>query len=114
MNTHPWRPVRRLAAPLIGLISAFGLVSTALAQPRYVTLTWVDRTGKVIDEIGAPAEYRGLDISPDGRRAAVHSHTGAGGDVWVFEGNGEGRRLVAEATGVQENAHPIFSPDGKQ
>jgi Tol biopolymer transport system component len=88
------------------------LVSAALAQPRYVTLTWVDRTGKVIDEIGAAAEYRGLDVSPDGRRAAVHSHTGSGGDVWIFEQNGEGRRLVAEATGVQDNAHPIFSPDG--
>jgi Tol biopolymer transport system component len=94
------------------LIPALCFVSTALGQPRYLSLTWVDRSGKVIDEVGEAAEYRGLDVSPDGRRVAVHSHLGAGGDVWVFEPNGEGRRLVAEATGVQDNAHPIFSPDG--
>jgi dipeptidyl aminopeptidase/acylaminoacyl peptidase len=112
MNTHPWRLVRRLAAPLIGLLSALCLVPTAMAQPRYLTLTWVDRTGKVVGEIGEAAEYRGLDVSRDGRRVAVHAHSGAGGDIWMFEPNGEGRRLVAEATGVQDNAHPIFSPDG--
>lgn len=113
MNTHPWRSVRRFAA-LLAFLPALCTVSTALAQPRYVTLNWVDRSGKVIDQIGEAAEYRGVDVSPDGRRAAVHAHTGSGGDIWVFEPNGEGRRLVAEATGVQDNAHPIFSPDSKQ
>jgi Tol biopolymer transport system component len=93
-------------------VSALCLVSTALAQPRYSNLTWVDRTGKVIETVGEPGEYRGVDASPDGRRVAAHTHTGAGGDVWVFARNGEGTRLVAEATGVQDNAHPIFSPDG--
>ncbi|HXS78898.1 MAG TPA: hypothetical protein VN818_01390 [Gammaproteobacteria bacterium] len=112
MNTQPWRPVRRLAAPILGLLSALCLVPTALAQPRYSNLTWVDRTGKVIETVGAPGEYRGLDVSPDGRRVAAHIHTGAGGDVWLFARSGEGTRLVAEATGVQDNAHPIFSPDG--
>jgi len=114
MTTHQWRLVRPLAAPLLGLISALCLVPAALAQPRYSNLTWVDRTGKVIETVGAPGEYRGLDVSPDGRRVAAHTHTGAGGDVWLFERNGEGTRLVAEATGVQDNAHPIFSPDGKR
>src|SRR6185503_16225735 len=106
MNTQPWRPVRRLAAPILGLLSALCLVPTALAQPRYSNLTWVDRTGKVIETVGAPGEYRGLDVSPDGRRVAAHIHTGAGGDVWLFARSGEGTRLVAEATGVQDNAHP--------
>jgi Tol biopolymer transport system component len=111
MKTH-WRPVRHFAAPLFGLVFALCLVPSALAQPRYSNLTWVDRTGKVIETVGAPGEYRGLDVSPDGRRVAAHTHTGAGGDVWLFARNGEGTRLVAEATGVQDNAHPIFSPDG--
>ncbi|HEY3518096.1 MAG TPA: hypothetical protein VGL98_13700, partial [Gammaproteobacteria bacterium] len=112
MATHHWRLVRPLAAPLLGLISALCLVPAALAQPRYSNLTWVDRTGKVIDTVGAPGEYRGLDVSSDGRRVAAHTHTGAGGDVWLFARDGEGTRLVAEATGVQDNQHPIFSPDG--
>jgi len=114
MATHPWRLVRLPAAPLLGLISALCLLATAHAQPRYSNLTWVDRTGKVIETVGAPGEYRGLDVSPDGRHVAAHTHTGAGGDVWLFERNGEGTRLVAEATGVQDNAHPIFSPDSKR
>ncbi|HSC15861.1 MAG TPA: hypothetical protein VLI71_12125, partial [Gammaproteobacteria bacterium] len=88
MNTHSWRPVRHLAAPFLGLIPALCLVSAALGQPRYLSLTWVDRSGRVIDEVGEAAEYRGLDVSPDGRRVAVHSHSGAGGDVWIFEPNG--------------------------
>ncbi|HEX7235777.1 MAG TPA: hypothetical protein VF405_02375, partial [Gammaproteobacteria bacterium] len=83
-----------------------------MAQPRYSNLTWVDRSGKVIETVGAPGEYRGVDVSRDGRRVAAHTHTGAGGDVWLFARTGEGTRLVAEATGVQDNAHPIFSPDG--
>src|SRR5262245_6857269 len=111
MTTHQWRFVRPFAAPLLGLISALYLVPAALAQPRYSNLTWVDRTGKVIETIGAPGEYRGVDVSRDGRVGA-HTHTGAGGDVWLFDRDGEGTRLVAEATGVQDNQHPIFSPDG--
>jgi len=114
MKTHRWRPVRHFAAPLFGLFFALCLVPAALAQPRYSNLTWVDRTGKVIETVGAPGEYRGVDVSPDGRRVAAHTHTGAGGDVWLFERSGEGTRLVSEATGVQDNAHPIFSPDGKR
>ena len=112
MKTHAWRLVRPTAAPLIGLITALCLGPPALGQPRYANLTWVDRTGEVIETLGAPGEYRGLDVSPDGRRVATHTHSGAGGDVWLFERNGEGTRLVAESTGLQDNAHPIFSPDG--
>jgi Tol biopolymer transport system component len=114
MTTHHWRLVRPLAAPLLGLISALCFVPAALGQPRYLNLTWVDRSGEVTGVIGAAAEYRGLDVSPDGRRVAAHAHSGNGGDVWVFDQAGEGTRLVAEATGVQDNAHPIFSPDGQR
>lgn len=114
MKTHHWRFVRHIAAPFIGMIAALCLAPAALGQPRYLSLTWVDRSGEVIEVIGTPGEYRGLDVSPDGRRVAVHAHSGSGGDVWVFAPDGEGTRLVAEATGVQDNAHPIFSPDGTQ
>ena len=113
MTTQHRRLVRHAALPFIGLLSALCLTPAALAQPRYLNLTWVDRAGKVIETIGAPAEYRGVDVSADGRVAA-HAHSGSGGDVWVFARNGEATRLVAEATGVQDNAHPIFSPEGKR
>jgi Tol biopolymer transport system component len=113
MRTRRWGLLRHIAPPLVGLLSALCLVPAALGQPRYLSLTWVDRSGEVIKTIGAAAEYRGVDVSSDGRVAA-HTHSGNGGDVWLFAANGEGTRLVAEATGVQDNAHPIFSPDGKR
>ena len=113
MQTRRWPFVPHNAAPFFGLILALCLTPPALAQPsRYLNLTWVDRSGEVLETIGAPSEYRGLDVSPDGRRVAAHAHVGSGGDVWVFAQDGEGTRLVADATGVQDNAHPIFSPDG--
>jgi hypothetical protein len=90
-------PVRLLAAPIFGLISSLCTVPAALGQPRYLNLTWVDRSGEVADMIGAAAEYRSLDVSPDGRRVAAHAHSGNGGDVRVFDQAGEGTRLVAEA-----------------
>jgi Tol biopolymer transport system component len=112
MKTHDWHFVRHIASQVIVLIAALYLAPAAIGQPRYSNLTWVDRSGEVIETLGVPAEYRGIDVSRDGRRVAAHSHSGAGGDVWVFAPDGEGTRLVAEATGVQDNAHPIFSPDG--
>ena len=78
MKTHPWRFLRHTALPFIGTIPALCLATTALGQSRYLNLTWVDRSGEVIEVIGAPGEYRGLDVSPDGRRVAAHAHSGSG------------------------------------
>jgi eukaryotic-like serine/threonine-protein kinase len=84
--------------------------STALDN---VKLTWVDRSGKELQQIGKAAPYRGVDLSPDGKRLAVHQHDGAGGDIWVFEPQRPTPlRLTFDAS--QENASPIWSPDGKQ
>jgi Tol biopolymer transport system component len=61
--------------------------------------------------VGAPDEYRGLDLSPDGSRLAAHRHLGSGGDIWLSElGRGTASRFTFDAT--QENVSPIWSPDG--
>src|SRR6185369_473023 len=40
-----------------------------------VTLVWVDRSGKFIENVGTMSgEYRGVDLSRDGKRIAVHRH----------------------------------------
>ena len=90
MTTHRWRLVRPFAAPVLGLIFALCLAPAALAQPRYSNLTWVDRAGKVIETVGAPGEYRGLDVSPDGRRVATRPPRKRGGDS-----SGDGAPSVA-------------------
>ncbi|HVH26654.1 MAG TPA: protein kinase [Vicinamibacterales bacterium] len=76
-------------------------------------LTWVDRSGNVIEQLGEPGGYRGVDVSPDGKRLAVHRHDGEGGDVWVFE---SGRPVMSRLTfdPTQHNAMPIWSPDGRK
>jgi len=79
-----------------------------------VQLSWFDRTGKLIRNVGAPGPYRGVDLSPDGERIALHRHDGNGGDIWLFESARRGTlsRFTFEAT--QDNAGPIWSPDGSR
>jgi Tol biopolymer transport system component len=74
-------------------------------------LLWLDRSGRPDAAIGAPGPYAGIDLSPDGRRFAVHRHEGAGGDTWFFDlAQGRMQRLTFDAS--QENASPVWSPDG--
>jgi Tol biopolymer transport system component len=72
---------------------------------------WYDRGGKVIETVGAPGNYRGIDLSPDDKRIAVHRHDGTGGDVWLVEpAPGPTSRFTFDTS--QENSSPVWSPDG--
>jgi Tol biopolymer transport system component len=76
-----------------------------------VVLSWLDRTGKLIETVGVPGEYRGVDLSPDGKRLAVHRQDGSGGDIWIFESSrGPMSRLTFDAS--RDNSSPVWSPDG--
>jgi Tol biopolymer transport system component len=102
------------------VIVAAAVVSVAALSPvqreaygQNLQLTWVDRTGKAIETVGPPGPYRGPDLSPDGKRFAVHRHEGNGGDAWVFDsGPGPGARLIGDGSNAVENSPPIWSPDG--
>jgi Tol biopolymer transport system component len=73
-------------------------------------LTWVDRSGKIIELVGVPGGYHGVDLSPDGTRIAVHRHEGAGGDILILEPRKTITRLTFDA--AQDSSSPIWSPDG--
>ena len=76
-------------------------------------LNWLDRSGKHIESsMGMPGPYLGLDLSPDGKRVAVHRHEGEGGDIFVLEQGKAPVRLTFDVT--QDNSSPVWSPDGKQ
>jgi serine/threonine protein kinase len=76
-------------------------------------LTWVDRSGKEIGKVGMPGGYLGPDLSPDGKRIAVHRHEAQGGDIWVFDSDrGTMSRLTFDA--IQDNSSPAWSPDGSR
>jgi len=76
-------------------------------------LLWFDRTGAKVEQAAAPGGFAGLDLSPDGKRAAVHRHDPDGGDVWIFEaGKDTPSKLTFDAS--QDNSMPIWSPDGSR
>ncbi len=74
-------------------------------------LEWFDRSGKLIESVGSPGGYVGVDVSRDGKRIAVHRHDGNGGDIWVADSTkAQLRRLTFDAS--QDNSSPVWSPDG--
>jgi serine/threonine protein kinase len=88
---------------------------TGTARSSVVQLVWVDRGGKVIGAAGPAGNYAGLDLSPDGKRLAVHRHEGnadgSGGDIWIMDlGRNAVSRFTFDAT--LEQTSPIWSPDG--
>ena len=72
-------------------------------------LTWFDRSGQALDVTGDEGRFAGISVSPNDRRVAVHRHDEAGGDVWVYDGP---RRMRLTFDASQENASPVWSPDG--
>lgn len=74
-------------------------------------LAWGGRSGQVTERPGPSGNFRGVEVSPDARRIAVHGHEPAGGDIWIIEPSGSETRLTFEA--AQHNASPVWSPDGR-
>ena len=79
-----------------------------------VQLAWFDRTGKLVDTLGAAGSYRGVDVSPDGKRIAVHRHDANGGDIWLFESARRGTMSRFTFDAAQDNSMPIWSSDGSR
>jgi hypothetical protein len=76
-------------------------------------LIWRDREGKQLEVLGDPALYQDLQLSRDGKWAAV----GVGdletpvADIWLFE---IARRLRTRFTSDPAlERSPVWSPDGK-
>ena len=77
-------------------------------------LAWFDRSGKPVETVGVPGAYRGVDISPDGMRIAVHRHDGNGGDVWLFDSLHRATMSRFTFDASQDNSMPIWSADGSR
>jgi serine/threonine protein kinase/Tol biopolymer transport system component len=73
-------------------------------------LAWLDRAGTRLSVVGEPGSYRGIDLSPDGTRIAVHDHENNGGDIWVIEPQGTATRVTRDP--ARDNSSPVWSPDG--
>jgi Tol biopolymer transport system component len=99
---------------LAASVSASGTLVYFESAPNIqeLQLAWVDRKGKVVDSVGPLGPYRGVELSPDGKRIAVHRHEGTGGDLWLVETQGPISRLTFDPS--QDNSSPVWSPDGKR
>jgi Tol biopolymer transport system component len=75
-------------------------------------LVWVDRSGNTSRRLAEQASWFGVDLSPDGKRAAVHRHDPDGGDIWIFEpGLANPVKFTFEAS--QDSSSPIWSYDSR-
>jgi Tol biopolymer transport system component len=87
--------------------------ASAAGAAGSVPLLWIGPTGAKIEDAGGAGAWLGVDLSPDGKRAAAHRHEGEGGDIWIFEaGNRTPSKFTFDA--AQDNSMPIWSPDGKR
>jgi Tol biopolymer transport system component len=95
-------------------VSDDGVLAYGVGSGRAsLRMVWVDRQGKVGETVSPEANYRGLDLAPDGKRVVTHRHEGQGGDIWVTElSRGTTSRFTFDAS--LENSSPIWSPDASQ
>jgi Tol biopolymer transport system component len=76
-------------------------------------LVWVDRSGRVLGEVGPPGVYKDPAISPTADRVAVSRldpRTGTE-DIWMIDVvRGTAARLTSDPA---RDTAPLFSPDGR-
>jgi Tol biopolymer transport system component len=85
----------------------------ASAAEGALKLTWLDRSGKSLAEVGEVAEYSNPALSPDERQLAVSRRDPRTKtrDIWVLDmAHGRGRRLTFDPA---DDFGPVFSPDAK-
>ena len=85
---------------------------TPLSDLSEWQLAWISRTGQRLESVGPPGVYRGVEVSPDTTRVAVHRHDATGGDVYIIEPRGSQTNLTQDAS--RHSSMPIWSPDGKR
>jgi Tol biopolymer transport system component len=77
-------------------------------------LSWFDRSGKPIGVLGDAAAYEDLELSPDGKRAAVAIADQARKtrDIWLYDVvRGLRTRFTFDPSG---RSTPVWSPDGSR
>jgi Tol biopolymer transport system component len=77
-------------------------------------LEWVDRQGRFLSTVGEPAQYGDLELSPDGRQAAISVLDGSANtrDIWTMDlDRGVRTRLTTDRA---EDVAPVWSADGSR
>ncbi len=108
------------AQPVIDNVrTAFSVSQTGVMAyvkgARAGRLTWFDRAGATLENVGEPGNFINLALSPDETRLAVSRRSGtpANQDIWLIDFTRAGTlsRLTFDAA---PEFDPVFSPDGSQ
>jgi Tol biopolymer transport system component len=83
---------------------------TGTSAENGMQLTWLDRAGKAVGIVGGRARYNDIELSPDGRQAAVSIPREQRRDVWLIDlARGVPTRFTFDDSGAQT---AVWSPDG--
>jgi tricorn protease-like protein len=74
-------------------------------------LTWVDRAGTVVGQVGQPATIEGVEVSPDGRYAVTYVASN-NADISLFDLASGGQQRLTFDPATEDN--PIWSPDSRR
>jgi serine/threonine-protein kinase len=78
-------------------------------RPGEAALQWVDRKGAAAPVTSTRRAFRDPQLSPDGRRLAVHVQEPKGNDLWLLD---IARQAWTRLTFAKDNTVPVWSPDG--
>ena len=92
-------------------VSNNGVLVYRAGQGETGQLTWMDRTGKTLGLVGAPATINGFSISPDGKRVAISRGSALECEIWLHELD---RNTETRFTTIPPNTMPSWSPDGRR
>jgi serine/threonine-protein kinase len=77
----------------------------------FVTVQWLESTGRTQPLLAKPGLYQRPRVSPDGQRLALEVTEGTGLDIWVYEWQRDTMtRLTFSGGGTLA---PVWSPDGR-
>ncbi len=106
---QPNAAIGMFSASSTGLL-AFHSGDTEVGQ----RLAHVDRSGAALSPLGEPAQYRGPEFAPDGRRLVVTKSgpSDPGGDLWIVDlARDSWTRFTIDPA---EDINPVWSRDGSR
>ena len=78
--------------------------------PVLATLQWVDATGRKEPLAAKPGAYQSVNLSPEGKRAALTVGERGSSDLWIYDLQ---RDAMTRLTFGGWNVYPSWSPDGQ-
>jgi serine/threonine protein kinase len=86
----------------------------AYRQHGETQLAWYDRTGRRLQTLGPPGQFRNPAISPDGKTIAIARLEAKRGtwDIWTIDV--ERQTLVRVTSAPSSEDMPVWSPDGAE